>query len=146
MGFLGHTRGSRDDVAISSAEPAAPGRRCFSGRNRDKIRRLTQYKAQCRSSHVRNGARAARVLRPRAPTKESRGNNLRLHSLVAIRVCIRCKNIRDAWELSIIRDLLRDLYYVVRRCVRTRMILFLKPLFFNVEKIVFFFQIQVTLV
>lgn len=76
MGFLGHTRGSRDDVAISGAEPAAAGRRCFSGRNRGKIRRLTQYKAQCRPSHVRNEARAARVLRLRAPTKESRGNNL----------------------------------------------------------------------
>lgn len=52
------------------------GRRCFSGRNRGKIRRLTQYKAQCWPSHVRNGARAARVLRLRAPTKESRRNNL----------------------------------------------------------------------
>lgn len=107
MGFLGHTRGSRavrrrNFRRREPAVAAGRGARCFSGRNRDKIRRLTRYKAQCRPSHVRNGARAARVLRLRAPTKESRRNNL------AAGVRHRCPAILQkyairVWKVAIIR-------------------------------------------
>lgn len=70
MGFLGHTysRFARA-VAISGAVPGRPGRGVvFQGaQRRDKIRRLTQYKAQCRpESRPQRGTCSTRASASRA--------------------------------------------------------------------------------